>query len=96
MLFPGLFKEFIHEFIIGGAIAALMYPFRKLKKAWEEATAKLDTVHKELILQRTNCLSTIQNSNQRQVELLGKAVDVLDEMRLDQRATLEVLRDRRT
>jgi hypothetical protein len=54
----------------------------------------LDAVHTELTAQRTNCLDTLQRQGDKQVDLLGKSVDVLSEIRTDMKITLEHLRDK--
>ena len=55
-----------------------------IKKEWTEKAQMLEQVHQELTLQRTNCLTTIQQSNQEQVHLLEKTVETLGEIHLSQ------------
>lgn len=53
----------------------LMYPFKFIKNEWSAAKNKLDAVHQELAVQRTNCLTTIQEDGKKQIDLLTKMVD---------------------
>jgi len=78
---------------IAGSVA--MWPIRKVQNAYKEATAKLEAVHTELTTQRENCLSSLQRQGDKQIELLGKAVEVLGEMHTDSKLMLEHLRDER-
>jgi hypothetical protein len=92
---PTIITEFIHEIIIAALIGALMWPWKKIKTAYEETSARLEAVHTELSTQRNNCLRTLQDQGDKQIEILGKVANTLGEMSLDQRATLEVIRDRK-
>ena len=69
-------------------IGVIMFPIRTLLKnaraEWFSATAKLDSLGKELELQRTNCLTTLANQGEAQIKLLEKATDTLDAMHLSQ------------
>jgi predicted nucleotide-binding protein (sugar kinase/HSP70/actin superfamily) len=65
-------------------------PFKKVKKAF----VTLEAVHQELLTQRTNCLKTLQDQGSEQIILLGKAVDTLQEMRIDNREIITRLRDK--
>ena len=49
-------------------------------------------IRTELTTQRTNCLNTLQMQGVEQIKLLGKAVDVLDGVRLDLREQTTILR----
>jgi hypothetical protein len=60
-----------------------MWPFRKARKEWITLKEEQSKIHSELVQQRTNCLTTLQQSNQQQVKLLEKAVDILEGVRLD-------------
>ena len=95
--FPVL-SEFKHEVVITlmvtGFLAAVAYPFRQAKAKWEALNAKLNDVHTELSMQRNNCLTTLQTQGIKQIELLEKAVDVLDGVRLDNREVLTHLRSK--
>lgn len=96
MLLPGFEANLISEVLIGSIVTIflgvggyiLLFPLRtgynKVKAEWFRATAVLDGLNKELTVQRTNCLATLQVSNQRQVELLEKTVDVLGDIHLGQ------------
>ena len=71
-----------------------MWPFKRVVAAYKEATEKLDAVHTELTTQRENCLTSLQRQGDKQIELLGKAVEVLGEMHTDSKLMLEHLRDK--
>jgi metal-dependent amidase/aminoacylase/carboxypeptidase family protein len=90
--------EFKHEVVITmmvtGFLAAVSYPFRQAKAKWEAMTGKLDAVHQELTLQRSNCLTTLQAQGTEQVNLLKKTVEVLGEIRMDNREMITHLRDK--
>lgn len=70
----------------------ILFPIRtlieKVKKPLAEVTGKLDEVQDELTTQRTNHLSHIEKSNDRQVEILREVSATLKEMHLDQRTML--------
>lgn len=89
---PGIVSEFRHEIVVSVLVSmflgGVVWPFRKAKEVLKAAQGKLDAVAAELAVQRTNCLATLQSSNQRQVELLEKTVETLQEMHLDQRELL--------
>ena len=44
-------------------------------------TATLLEIHTELVHQRTNCLTTLQSQGKLQIDLLGKVVDTLSDIR---------------
>ena len=75
-----------------------MFPIRTfLKNAraeWFSATAKLDSLGKELELQRTNCLTTLANQGEAQIKLLEKTVETLGSMHLDQKEVMGYLKSR--
>jgi hypothetical protein len=95
----GLISTFRHELVstvlVSAFIGALMWPFKRVVAAYKETTAKLEAVHNELTTQRENCLTSLQRQGDKQIELLGKAVDVLGEMHTDSKLMLEHLRDER-
>jgi hypothetical protein len=88
----GLIATYVHEIIVTVIIAVggsvLMYPFKLIRREFADAKAALEAVHEELVQQRQNCLTTIQNNGVEQNKLLTKAVDVLEAMHLDQRELL--------
>lgn len=61
-----------------------MWPVKKAKRIWTENQEKLDKIASELAVQRTNCLTTLQDQGERQIALLTKAVDALDGIRVTQ------------
>lgn len=97
-MFISLLSQFKHEAVITVLVSAFLgaasWPFRTVKKEWSSLTNKLDAVHVELSTQRNNCLTTLQNQGNEQIELLGKVADTLGEMRLDNREMLTHLRDK--
>jgi hypothetical protein len=62
---------------VAGVIALFSWPFKKLT-----------VIHDELTTQRTNCLATLAQQGDTQIDLLGKAVNILEDMHLDQRELL--------
>lgn len=83
-----LINQFSHELMLSGLLtivgAVCMYPFRKLIQAYTEITDKLTGIHAELTRQRSNCLTTLQNQGEKQIELLDKACDTLEALHLGQ------------
>lgn len=73
----------IVSLLVGGALTLVLWPFRKAHKEWTGMKNDLSAVHEELVRQRTNCLTTLQNQGEKQIELLTKSVAVLDGVRLD-------------
>ena len=61
-----------------------MYPIRKVKKAYQELMAAVNTTNAELVTQRENCLKTLATQGDEQVKLLGKAVSALESIHLGQ------------
>jgi hypothetical protein len=97
-MLAGLLTTFRHELVSAVLVSAFLgviaMPFKRIIKAYTEVVGKLDAVHTELTAQRTNCLDTLQRQGDKQVDLLGKSVDVLSEIRTDMKITLEHLRDK--
>jgi hypothetical protein len=79
--------EFIHEVIFTGLITVLgvvvMWPFKKGKAAFKGVQDELKAAHAELVLQRENCLSTLQRQGVDQVNLLTKVSETLDGVRIE-------------
>jgi hypothetical protein len=93
-----LLGEFKHEVVITmmvtAFLAAVSYPVRKLKEEWYAFSQKLEDVRTELEVQRSNCLTTLQSQGTEQVKLLTKTVEVLGEIRMDNREMITHLRDK--
>lgn len=68
---------------LSGLLGVFMWPFRKARKEWTALKAEQALIHEELVKQRTNCLSTLQQQGVQQIELLTKTVAALDGVRLD-------------
>ena len=78
-----LFNKALMTLAVGGLGYIIMFPVRKARAEWislKETTAK---IHEELSQQRLNCLKTLQNQGDKQIELLGKMADTLDGVRVD-------------
>lgn len=69
--------------VISGVIGVIVWPFRRMKKEWIEMKADQATIHSELVQQRTNHLTHIEEYGKNQTELLTKMCNVLDGVRLD-------------
>jgi hypothetical protein len=78
--------------IVGILVFPIRTFFKNVRDEWRSATQKLAGVEKELNIQRTNCLTTLQQQGDRQVELLEKVSNTLSEMHLDQRESLAYLK----
>lgn len=70
--------------VITGLLGVIMWPFRAARKEWKIMKEEQASIHKELVTQRTNCLTTLQQQGDRQIELLGKVSDTLTGMALSQ------------
>lgn len=71
---------------IGGWI--VFFPLKTFVKSvqdkWAGQTKFLSDIQTELREQRTNCLTTLQTQSKEQVELLTKAVEVLEDIHSSQ------------
>lgn len=85
---PGAVAALAVTAILGVLVFPIRIFFKAVRVEWKAATEKLASVERELQIQRTNCLTTIQSQGATQVELLGKVVDTLESMHLDQRTLL--------
>jgi hypothetical protein len=91
-------SQFVHEIVmtalmaIAGAVA--MWPINQAKKAWKNLTAQLTHLQTELEEQRTNCLETLQQQGEKQIELLGTANTILTKMHDSQLEMTGYLRGR--
>ena len=81
-LAPTAFKAFV-GLVLTGLLGVIMYPFRKAHKEWTALKSDIASTHAELVQQRTNCLTTLQQQGESQVKLLEKAVAALDGVRID-------------
>ncbi len=77
---------------VGVTMAILLWPFRKIKKEWTAFKTEQATIHSELVQQRENHLTHIEDYGKQQTELLTKACEVLDGVRLDLREQTVILR----
>lgn len=69
--------------VLTGLLGVIMWPFRKARKEWSALKVNIEATHKELVQQRTNCLTTLQEQGAEQIALLVKTVSALDGVRLD-------------
>lgn len=69
--------------LVGGVGALILLPFKKAIKEWISLKDSIASTKAELIHQRTNCLTTLQDQGEKQVELLTKVADTLEGVRLD-------------
>lgn len=87
-----LFTTFRHELVVTVLVSAFiggaMWPVRKIKAAYKETQEALQGISKELSEQRSNHLTHIEVSNERQVEILKEVASTLKDMHLDQRTLL--------
>lgn len=83
-----LIREGITSVVLGVAGWLLLFPIKALIKSihtrWAKAVTTLDTVQNELVLQRTNCLTTLQSQGNQQIEILEKVASTLDHIRESQ------------
>ena len=69
--------------VVGVIMGIVLWPFRKARKEWVALKNEQASIHAELVQQRTNCLTTLQQQGESQVKLLEKAVAALDGVRID-------------
>ena len=81
-LTPLVYKTLV-GIALTGLLGVFMWPFRKARKEWVALKNEQASIHAELVQQRTNCLTTLQQQGESQVKLLEKAVAALDGVRID-------------
>ena len=79
-----LFLKAAAGLIVTGLLGAFMWPIRKVKKEWIVLKEEQGKIHAELVQQRENHLTHIEKYSKDQVDLLGKVVDTLGEIRISQ------------
>ena len=85
-LFPVLWPYIMKALVglaIGGLGALFMWPIRKARKEWVSLKKTTEAIQQELAQQRTNCLHTLQNQGDTQIQLLTKMSETLDGVRID-------------
>jgi hypothetical protein len=70
--------KLVVSIIVTAVGGALVWPFKAVKSAVTAAATRLTAVENELVLQRTNCLNTIQNNTEKTNEILERVADTLD------------------
>jgi hypothetical protein len=80
--------QLVHEGIlaVGTALGGwiLMFPLRTAVTTIRTRVKILDELKEELVEQRTNCLKTLQEQGEKQIELLSKAVETLEDIHVSQ------------
>ena len=89
--------QVIADKLVVSAVVALvggifLWPFRKIKKEWGEATNKLTALQEELQVQRTNHLTHIEHNTQETVTVLKDVAKTLQDIHLDQKESFGYLR----
>lgn len=69
---------------VGAIMAIILWPFRKIKKEWAVLKTEQASIHTELVKQRENHLTHIEEYGKRQIELLGEVSKTLTSMALSQ------------
>jgi len=70
--------------VITGLLGAIMWPIKRASKEWKALKEEQSAIHAELVQQRENHLTHIEKYSKDQVDLLGKVVDTLGEIRISQ------------
>ena len=78
--------------VVGVIMAIVLWPFRRARKEISEFKFQQGAIHAELVQQRENHLTHIEQYGKTQTELLAKMCDVLDGVRLDLREQTVILR----
>lgn len=69
--------------IVGIIVYVVLWPFKTARKEWSTLKEEQSSMYAELVKQRENCLTTLQQLGQTQVVLLGKVAATLEGVRLD-------------
>jgi len=83
LLWPYIFKALIGT-VVAGVGTLMLWPIRKAREEWKTLKENTAAILQELSHQRSNCLATLQNQGDRQIELLEKAVSTLDNIHVSQ------------
>ena len=79
---------YVYKALVGIAVTGLgtlmLWPIRKAKAEWKGLKEQINSAQSELVQQRTNCLATLQEQGEKQIELLSKAANTLDAIHLGQ------------
>jgi len=82
-LTPFIIKS-IMGLIFTGLLGVIMWPIRKARTEWIALKHEQSLIHQELVQQRINCLTTLQNQGDEQIKLLGKMSGSLENIALSQ------------
>ena len=77
---------------VGVVMSIVLWPFRRARKEISEFKSQQGAIHAELVQQRENHLTHIEQYGKAQTELLEKMCGVLDGVRLDLREQTVILR----
>lgn len=77
-LLSQVFDKLFVSLIVTVAGGLLVWPFKAAKSAVKAATDRLTAVEAELVVQRTNCLSTIQKNTETTNTILERVADTLE------------------
>lgn len=77
---------------VGVVMGIVLWPFRRARKEISEFKSQQEAIYSELVQQRENHLTHIEDYGKQQTELLTKACEVLDGVRLDLREQTVILR----
>ena len=77
---------------VGVVMGIILWPFHRIKKEWTGFKEEQATIPSELVQQRENHLTHIEQYGKTQTELLEKMCGVLDGVRLDLREQTVILR----
>ena len=77
---------------VGVVMSIVLWPLRRARKEISEFKSQQGAIHAELVQQRENHLTHIEQYGKTQTELLAKMCDVLDGVRLDLREQTVILR----
>ena len=88
MLNPSVLTEYALKaavsIVVGGFITMLLWPLRRARTEWITLKEEQGKIYAELVTQRTNCLTTLAQQGDRQIELLGEVAGTLTGMALSQ------------
>ena len=77
---PGAVAALAVTAILGVLVFPIRTFFKAVRTEWLAATEKLASVERELQMQRTNCLATIQAQGASQIKLQEDTNDILTKM----------------
>ena len=85
-LYPALqpyFAKAIVSLVVAGLGGLMLWPIKYARREWKSIKEAVASTHAELITQRQNHLTHIQENGEQQTKILTKVVDILEGLRLD-------------